>query len=594
MAESGPARKAGVKGDLVLVGLSVAILLSAAWIMVGPAPATVSWLSQTALNGVFVWLSWKLARAPQSSPLVRRFWRAATLGGVLFTSGSLLQAVDSFDDAHVVASSATLPTVLIASGFACVVWSMLTHPLDVTGRERLRLWLDAATVVCAVAVFTWSISLMGVMPKTTAQLVVALVGPGLMLLSAFAMVRMLLSGSAPFTLAAGLLSGTAAALFGLGSALNALIAQTHEVRAVLVLRLLPGLMLAATPRIEQLRTRGAPLAVRRPTRAVSSRLPFFAAGATQILLVLQLRGGLSARSWGTVVGIVVITLLLIVRQSVVMADNARLVKSLDRSMLQVRRQEQRFRSLVQHASDITMLINDQGVVAYASPALGPVLGQSPDQAVGWPALDVLRTDDRPAVERLVAQLLHDRTGSASTQMRVRHADGSCRWLELVATSRLDDTSVLGIILNIRDVTEARRLQDRLRYEASHDSLTGLPNRALLYEQAERLQEEPAAQLSKAVLLLDLDDFKSVNDILGHHMGDQLLIVVAERLRNSVRPIDTVARLGGDEFALLLTGSLTIRGDLDRPANPRPTEETCDDRGPFASGTGEHRRRRRLG
>jgi len=236
-----------------------------------------------------------------------------------------------------------------------------------------------------------------------------------------------------------------------------------------------------------------------------------------------------------------------------MADNARLVKSLDRSMLQVRRQEQRFRSLVQHASDITMLINDQGVVAYASPALGPVLGQSPDQAVGWPALDVLRTDDRPAVERLVAQLLHDRTGSASTQMRVRHADGSCRWLELVATSRLDDTSVLGIILNIRDVTEARRLQDQLRYEASHDSLTGLPNRALLFEQAERLQEEPG-QLSKAVLLLDLDDFKSVNDILGHHMGDQLLIVVAERLRNSVRPIDTVARLGGDEFALLLTGS----------------------------------------
>ncbi len=557
VAESGPAREARAKVDWVLVVLGVATVLSAGWIMVGPAPATVSWASQTVLLGVFVWFSWRIARKPQTPPLVRRFWRAATVGGLLFTFGGLLQTVESFGHAQDRATSTAAPDLLMAIGVGCVVWSMLTHPLDVTGRERLRLWLDAATVVCGVAVFTWSVSVSrGAMPTTSTELGVAMVGSGLMLATGFAMVRMLLAGSAPFTAAAGLLSGAATALFGTAAALNALIAQAQDVRPIMAAKLLPCLLLAMTPRVQQLRTRVARPAVRRRGRAVYTRLPFIAAGATLILLVMQLwHEGLSARSWGTVVGTVVIVLLVMVRQTVAMADNAQLLQQLDHSMMDLRRMEQRFRSLVQNASDITMLINAQGIVAYVSPALRRVLGEPPEQAVGRPAIDVLRPDDRPTVERLVTQLIEDRSGSATVQLQVRHADGSCRWLEMVATSLLDDTSVSGIIANIRDITEAKLLQDRLRYDASHDSLTGLPNRALLNERAELFHESPAQPSdSKAVLLLDLDDFKAVNDILGHHMGDQLLVVVADRLRGNVRPTDTVARLGGDEFAVLMTGA----------------------------------------
>jgi diguanylate cyclase (GGDEF)-like protein len=101
------------------------------------------------------------------------------------------------------------------------------------------------------------------------------------------------------------------------------------------------------------------------------------------------------------------------------------------------------------------------------------------------------------------------------------------------------------------------LQQRLRHEATHDHLTGLANRALLDEQAQRFRHEPSPPARRsAVLLLDLDEFKAVNDELGHHVGDQLLVAVADRLRGCVRPGDTVARLGGDEFVVLLADTTT--------------------------------------
>jgi diguanylate cyclase (GGDEF)-like protein len=133
---------------------------------------------------------------------------------------------------------------------------------------------------------------------------------------------------------------------------------------------------------------------------------------------------------------------------------------------------------------------------------------------------------------------------------LRAHDGSWRWFELTCTNLLDDPSVCGVVINAHDIHEARQYQEELRYQASHDPLTGLANRALFHQ---RIAEAAARGADGAILLIDLDHFKAVNDGLGHHVGDALLVVAAERLRASVRPGDTVARLGGDEFAVLQPG-----------------------------------------
>jgi diguanylate cyclase (GGDEF)-like protein len=165
----------------------------------------------------------------------------------------------------------------------------------------------------------------------------------------------------------------------------------------------------------------------------------------------------------------------------------------------------------------------------------------------------VHTDDLPAVLSSLTELRTRPAGDTVTmKCRLRHADGGWRHLEVVANNLLADPNVEGLVFTARDVTERQALEDQLRHQAFHDSLTGLANRALFANRVEHAlircarRQEPAA-----VLFLDLDDFKTVNDTLGHAEGDALLGAVAERLRSCLRAGDTAARLGGDEFAVLL-------------------------------------------
>ena len=144
---------------------------------------------------------------------------------------------------------------------------------------------------------------------------------------------------------------------------------------------------------------------------------------------------------------------------------------------------------------------------------------------------------------------------------------------MIATGRLADPAVEGVVLNIRDVSDTVALRDRLWHDASHDQLTGIANRALFNERAETLREVGARGQGSAVLMLDLDQFKDVNDRLGHQAGDELLRIVAQRIQHSVRPSDTVARLGGDEFSVILPdtseadAAATARRIVDTLAQP---------------------------
>jgi diguanylate cyclase (GGDEF)-like protein/PAS domain S-box-containing protein len=218
---------------------------------------------------------------------------------------------------------------------------------------------------------------------------------------------------------------------------------------------------------------------------------------------------------------------------------------LERTVL--RESEERMKALVEHGSDMITVLAPDTTVLYQAGAVGPMLGYEPAELEGAKLTDWLDPADRPLLMALCTTRRH-----ATQELRLRHRDGELRTFEARATSLMDHPAWEGIVLNIWDVSERKELEERLRHQAFHDALTGLPNRALFADRvAHALARAQRSSETIAVLLIDLDDFKSINDSLGHGVGDQLLIEVAARLDSSVRGADTVARLGGDEFAVIL-------------------------------------------
>ncbi|HEX5249426.1 MAG TPA: EAL domain-containing protein [Gaiellales bacterium] len=211
-----------------------------------------------------------------------------------------------------------------------------------------------------------------------------------------------------------------------------------------------------------------------------------------------------------------------------------------------RRQTAHFRSIVDSSTDLVIVLGDGGC-RHVSRSVTAMLGASEDAVVGDGILRYLHPDDRALVrsaqtsgraEEIVFQLLNQH--------------GEWRTLEAHVTDLRNDRAIRGVVLNARDVTERVRLQDELVRQAYHDGLTGLANRSLFRDRLEQaLARSSRTGGEVAVLVLDLDGFKQVNDSLGHDAGDQLLRVVADRLTETVRATDTVARFGGDEFAVLL-------------------------------------------
>jgi diguanylate cyclase (GGDEF)-like protein/PAS domain S-box-containing protein len=216
----------------------------------------------------------------------------------------------------------------------------------------------------------------------------------------------------------------------------------------------------------------------------------------------------------------------------------------------LRASEERFRSLVQNSSDVISIIDADGGVRYHSESVRRVLGYDPGELVDGDPLTLVHPDDRERVARFVAEAALRPGVTAAETWRVRHRDGTWLHSETVAANLLEDPNVRGLVLNTRDVSDRKQLETQLVHQAFHDGLTGLANRTLFAERVEHALARSGAD-DLAVLFIDLDDFKNVNDSLGHAAGDQLLVAAARRLQACLRPSDTAARLGGDEFSVLL-------------------------------------------
>ena len=229
----------------------------------------------------------------------------------------------------------------------------------------------------------------------------------------------------------------------------------------------------------------------------------------------------------------------------------------------LRRSRERFQSLVQNSVDVNMILDANGAVDYESSSVERVLGFRPEDRIGRSAFELMHPDDLARGTELLGDVVRAPGAMASGEFRIKHADGSWRWLEIVGKNLFDDPAVGGLVVNYRDITARKTLENELRHQAFHDSLTGLANRALFVDRLDH-----ALTLTRrnprplAVLFVDLDDFKTINDSLGHGEGDTILIAVAARLREALRTGDTIARMGGDEFAVLVE---------DPPAASAPTD-----------------------
>jgi len=212
--------------------------------------------------------------------------------------------------------------------------------------------------------------------------------------------------------------------------------------------------------------------------------------------------------------------------------------------------EARLGSLVRNSSDVVSIVDADGVVLYISPAALRLVGLDEAGAQGMDWWEFVHPDDQPGLQWFLADLGPGSSGDV--EYRVRDARG--RWIdvETLATNLIGDGAVEGIVLNTRDVSDRKALERRLLHQASHDTLTGLPNRMLLRDRVEQaLARRRRSGAPLAVIFLDLDDFKNVNDTLGHAEGDAVLQEVARRLDSCIRSCDTATRLGGDEFAVLI-------------------------------------------
>jgi diguanylate cyclase (GGDEF)-like protein/PAS domain S-box-containing protein len=215
-----------------------------------------------------------------------------------------------------------------------------------------------------------------------------------------------------------------------------------------------------------------------------------------------------------------------------------------------RESEERFRALVQYTSDAILVIEDTGGVMYASPAAGQLFGCEPHQLERFD-LTWVDPDHADAIVDLFLRLRSQPGESVAADVPIRRVDGTSRWAEVRLTNLLDNPAIGGHVCNIRDIGERRVERQQLLHDAQHDPVTHVANRRLFLERLDTVMNDARPDEVVALLFVDVDHFKQINDEFGHAVGDQVLVAVANTLSGLFRAHDLVARFGGDEFTVLL-------------------------------------------
>ncbi len=529
-------RLAGVHSG-VATGLSF-IGLVASGLVVTVVLARRGWLDHG--SGRRSW--WMLA----ASPAMATVWIVGMFGRALQSGASPAHA--SGQVGHLI----SVPS-LISVPFLIVGLLGLPTPKHDT-RARIRAAMDVVATACAFGVLTYSLAMPSGADRLSAFHPLLDMLLGTVVIAALGRARF--EGGVTLPVLLSVCGGVV--LIGASDALmtHLLATGNWSVQNPYLLLAAVGRGLLAFGALQPVDARDSVPMLRRRERVgvLAPVLPVVGVGAVAFASMV------SKKPLATVATVLLVAVALLILVSWVLArlDQLVLSRTLEHRVIErtlaLRTHATWFRSLVQNSSDVITIIDPSGTIRYQTPSADRVLGYDPTAMVGQNFVSLLAPGDGARLEAILVDAALRPRSMHTMEFAILHNDGHWCETETVVTSLVDDPDIRGLVLNTRDVSERKELERQLTRQAFSDSLTGLANRALFSNRVEHALLERSRKAGEvAVLFLDLDGFKGVNDAQGHAVGDHLLTLVADRLRQCVRPGDTVARLGGDEFAILVVG-----------------------------------------
>ncbi len=540
----------------------------------GPDPVF-TWSLIVAVHLIALFQIAHAARSEHVAPDWRTMWKfhGAAIASAMFIGLGLVvaQANGEFGPGAQQSFTPLLPQLLVIAGLL----SLRVAPRG--GIEAGKLILDAATVIAGAAVVAW-FDLSTMSPSGAAQWYNTIfMHASLSLSFVIVLIASFLSRRLQSARESAILTALAAAPLVHAISVALLLIERHLNGSISGFVQYSGPVAGTLVAVAAwIQLHGSPGSVRNArliqrTVATASRLLPYVAVVPAFALLLHMAGEESIRPLGGVIyGGVVIAILTLLRRVV-----------LSREMVQLgaesaaRQGEARFRALIQHSSDVITIVDEDFTIRFVSPSFESVFGHPADKLEGTSLIDLLHPDDVIAAAEFTRELLApgtadgQATGAPPTvkrEWRIRHANGSWHNADNIGTNLLDEPVINGFVINTRDVTEQSVIREQYMHQAFHDPLTDLANRSLfLYQVGHALARTQRQGHSVSVLFLDLDNFKNVNDSLGHAAGDRLLVEAARRLATCVRDTDVIARLGGDEFAVLLEDSSPVSDEIGKVA-----------------------------